>query len=635
MAASVMAAIAASHIRRHSLAVTAGDPPAAVPATLRRANGQASRAAAPRVAASRPLPSNTLQLPDLSAYPQSDASNLSQQSQHAGSSTEKQTAESATASSSAPAAKRGFYANDVIERHAERQPHQISLRQLTSFGRTLSREKILVSANYVKDELLVRLARRIHDFQRLPYIVGTNPHVAHAYSLYYDAFDALLSVPQIQTLDDNTAFCELLSTLVDAHMPIVPHLAVGLCEVPASHFGPKETDSFMNVMVFSRIGRRVLAEHHLALTGAFSASVGRGSIHGRDSSAQRQIPDYQNYLNLQSSSPAQVGIVDGRCRASELVQHCGQQAAAWFAETFHDESFPGSAPAAPQVVVDGYHHGLLSCIPSHAEYVLYELMKNAMAHTFRAANPEGYALWRERRLAHQERQRSLEGETSGPKGPEELGRFTWNEPRFAWVPDRSTDDGSVTAESNISLRKGTAAPLPPVQVTIGYLPPGHGRSSEGSSPRAAEVTFRVSDVGGGIPHTLLHDEESGAASSHPSRLADVGPLQRWSTALDRRRRRTAADGADADGSDAGNGASTGDRDEQGEWRPWLRRIHLLRHHIGLGLPMATAFARYWGGEVHLHSMHGFGTDAYYTLPAGEWAENMFWWEGRHRDARGD
>ncbi|KAJ3287686.1 hypothetical protein HDU76_007784, partial [Blyttiomyces sp. JEL0837] len=44
---------------------------------------------------------------------------------------------------------------------------------------------------------------------------------------------------------------------------------------------------------------------------------------------------------------------------------------------------------------------------------------------------------------------------------------------------------------------------------------------------------------------------------------------------------------------------------------------------GLGLPMTKVYARYWGGDVGLCSMRGFGTDAYFSVHVGgELVENL-------------
>jgi hypothetical protein len=72
-----------------------------------------------------------------------------------------------------------FYQNRILDRFALRVPKSVTLKQLTLFGRQVvkSQEKLLQSANYLREELPVRLAHRIRKFQQLPFVVGTNPQI--------------------------------------------------------------------------------------------------------------------------------------------------------------------------------------------------------------------------------------------------------------------------------------------------------------------------------------------------------------------------------------------------------------------------------------------------------------------------
>ena len=38
--------------------------------------------------------------------------------------------------------------------------------------------------------------------------------------------------------------------------------------------------------------------------------------------------------------------------------------------------------------------------------------------------------------------------------------------------------------------------------------------------------------------------------------------------------------------------------------------------MGIGLPMAEVYANYWGGNLKVYSMTGFGTDMYVTIKTG-------------------
>lgn len=65
------------------------------------------------------------------------------------------------------------------------------------FGRNLTKEKLISSALFVREELPTRLAHRIRDMQLLPYSVLSNPHLCKVYEMCYAAFDKFRKVPKL------------------------------------------------------------------------------------------------------------------------------------------------------------------------------------------------------------------------------------------------------------------------------------------------------------------------------------------------------------------------------------------------------------------------------------------------------
>lgn len=59
--------------------------------------------------------------------------------------------------------------------------------------------------------------------------------------------------------------------------PVIPSLSLGL-SLASPHLPPDSLDSFMHRMLVSRISRRVLTEHHLALT----KSLGKNQLETQD-----------------------------------------------------------------------------------------------------------------------------------------------------------------------------------------------------------------------------------------------------------------------------------------------------------------------------------------------------------------
>lgn len=95
-----------------------------------------------------------------------------------------------------------------------------------------------------------RIAHRIRDMQRLPYVVVTNRHMSDVYELYYTAFDTFRRVKEIKTLEDNDEFCSIIAGTLRAHLTVIPKLAMGILEcnglMPAA-----ELDRFMNTILRS------------------------------------------------------------------------------------------------------------------------------------------------------------------------------------------------------------------------------------------------------------------------------------------------------------------------------------------------------------------------------------------------
>src|ERR1700731_60207 len=58
------------------------------------------------------------------------------------------------------------------------RPSPVTLSTLLSFARPLTAESVLQSSFYAQSELPKRLAARLRALEALPFIVGTNPHIA-------------------------------------------------------------------------------------------------------------------------------------------------------------------------------------------------------------------------------------------------------------------------------------------------------------------------------------------------------------------------------------------------------------------------------------------------------------------------
>ncbi|KAK9818127.1 hypothetical protein WJX72_007548 [[Myrmecia] bisecta] len=368
-----------------------------------------------------------------------------------------------------------FY-DSTVEKFVAQPTEALSLQQMLEFGRAAlyDNTKILESARIVQRELPKRLARRLMDLQFLPYIVVTNPHIKRVYDAYYHTFDTIIQQPLVQTHTENEHFTVLLKRLVDEHAPMLDALAAGLRECSRKPFvGQKlHLDNFLDNMLHSRISRRVIAEQH---------------------------------INLANRRPGFIGVICTDLNIREAIDFAVQRTKQACTETYG---------VTTEVLLSGDISATIPYIPTHLDYMLHELLKNAMRAVV------------ERHHGH------------------------------------------------MSLHKL----LPPVHVRI--------------CAAAQDITLRVSDQGGGIAdesldevwrygYTTIADEPSVGASGAANSWAEM----------------------------AGTTTPAGGRYRMGG--------------LGFGLPLSRLYARYFGGDLQLVSMPGYGADAYLNLKRleGEWQEH--------------
>uniref|UniRef100_D8PNK5 Protein-serine/threonine kinase n=1 Tax=Schizophyllum commune (strain H4-8 / FGSC 9210) TaxID=578458 RepID=D8PNK5_SCHCM len=244
-----------------------------------------------------------------------------------------------------------FYQNKQLEAYASKETKRLTLRQLVFFGRSMNTDRLLTSANYVRTELPVRIAHRIRDLQALPYVVVTQEGIARVYELYWEAFErhvlahsGFRKYPPINTLEENNEFCRFLAGLLNDHATVIPLLSLGL-SLSSPYMSPDALDAFMKRMLVSRISRRVLAEHHIALTNNFNGH----RLYARD---------------------PHVGVIFTGLNVARSVEHCAKLLRRRPTER-----------GWPEVHLSGHMDTKFAYIREHLEYVVFELLKNSMRAT--------------------------------------------------------------------------------------------------------------------------------------------------------------------------------------------------------------------------------------------------------------
>jgi len=115
----------------------------------------------------------------------------------------------------------------LLETYSKLQPRPIPLSTLFSFNNPTSVSDPRSSTSYVRSEIPRRLASVIRNFDKLPYICGTNPFIARVHSLYKSSFHQLSTVPEITNQRGNEEHAAHLEALVQMHSNEIPTLSKG------------------------------------------------------------------------------------------------------------------------------------------------------------------------------------------------------------------------------------------------------------------------------------------------------------------------------------------------------------------------------------------------------------------------
>lgn len=232
----------------------------------------------------------------------------------------------------------------------------------------LSRDSLLASANYVREEFPIRLAHSIVEMQQLPYYVLSTDALQRVYRLYVSAFTSCVHFPRIHTDDDEREFNAMLESVITENTEVVSQIAVGIRQAKrrGSGLGAPEGDGlqgWVDRLMTSRVGNRVLAEQHLALHTA---------LHGQDGSVPK---------NSRSGGRAATdGVIDMNTDVRECFARAADAAGGVCAAQYG---------VRPRVELKGAESPRIPYIRAHLTYSAFELLKNAMRATvehYRAQN---------------------------------------------------------------------------------------------------------------------------------------------------------------------------------------------------------------------------------------------------------
>lgn len=186
----------------------------------------------------------------------------------------------------------------------------------------------------------------------------SNPHIAKIYSNYIHSLSTLLPYQerQITSLEEEIKFTEVMADLVQTHSNTIPILARGFLEC-RKYISPADVRRFLDEHLRARIGTRLIAEQHIALHLSSAAHRNEDSGHHHE------------------GSTSYIGVIDTALQPAKVIRHC---------EAFVSEICELKYGVRPTIVINGQPDTTFEHVPTHLEYIITELLKNAFRATVEA-----------------------------------------------------------------------------------------------------------------------------------------------------------------------------------------------------------------------------------------------------------
>lgn len=219
----------------------------------------------------------------------------------------------------------------------------VSLKYMLDFGANPIERQVVLSAQFLHNELPVRLAHRVTELENLPYGLSAKPHVLKVRDWYVESFRDLRSFPTIKNAKDELQFTDMLRKIYHRHRNVVPVMAMGVAELKRELEGEvglnelPEIHHFLDGFYLSRIGIRILIGQHIAL----------------------HEPGKDGYI----------GMICTKCSPHQVVSDAIYDARSICMREY---------ATAPEVKIFGDPKFTFPYVPSHLHHMAFELVKNSL-----------------------------------------------------------------------------------------------------------------------------------------------------------------------------------------------------------------------------------------------------------------
>mmetsp|Transcript_25702 Transcript_25702/g.48758 ORF Transcript_25702/g.48758 Transcript_25702/m.48758 type:complete len:391 (+) Transcript_25702:445-1617(+) len=234
---------------------------------------------------------------------------------------------------------------DDIYRCSFKRQTGVSLKYIIDFGQYPIERQMLVSAQFLHNELPVRLAHRVAELENLPHGLSEKSRILKVRDMYVESFKELRDFSAIKDMTDEVNFTSLLQKIYTRHANVVPLMALGVSELKRDIARSGQGTSMMD-----------LPEIHQFLDGFYMSRIGIRMLIGQ-------------HIALKTQQPGYIGLINIKLNPANLAYNAIDDARSICLRRY------GSAP---EVEVYADEDFTFSYVPEHLHHMLFELVKNSL-----------------------------------------------------------------------------------------------------------------------------------------------------------------------------------------------------------------------------------------------------------------
>ena len=278
-----------------------------------------------------------------------------------------------------------FYADPEIDKATEKPQTRLNPMTMMYLGVSDNNSHLLRSANYLRNELPIRLAHMIKELRNLPFIVACHPSILEIHERciktfrQFDQYDK-----EITTFESEKGFNNLVFNMLEMNKDLLALLCEGFKDTRRYISNEMFIKNRLNKILSTRLGLRLLCEHHLALnkqSNLHKSVLSNDIIDMFETKITNNDNFYSTYLpsnsgdssnNISARDEEWIGIINQKFSPKKLIDTSAKLVTKLCMEKYG---------AAPKIKIDGHINSHFPYLPLPLEYIMPELLKNSFRAT--------------------------------------------------------------------------------------------------------------------------------------------------------------------------------------------------------------------------------------------------------------